>query len=240
MYRVRSPIFYIVALGAALAGVGLAIGTARGQVARSGGGASTQLAQELQQLASERTELQAQNARLQKELEAARKESDAAKAVEQALERRSRSSESAVKQLREDIAARREDSDKEIAKWRDSMQQLVAKAREIAQSLRDVEIDRDSLKQTLAVRDRDLNTCVDRNLALYQISEEVLTRLDHQGFWSGVARAEPFTKIKRIQLDNLVEEYRQRADAQRLSRPIPGGTTPPSAAAPLPPAATSK
>lgn len=240
MFRIPSPASRIVALGVALAGFALGIGTAFGQVARSGGGANAQLTQELQQLAAERTELQAQNARLQKELEATRKERDAAKAAEQALERRSKLSESAVKQLQENMAARRDASDKEIAKWRDSMQQLLAKAREIAQNLREVETDRNLLKQTLATRDRDLKTCVDHNLALYQISQEVLTRLDHQGFWSSVARAEPFTKIKRIQLDNLVEEYQQRADAERLSKPVQSKSAPPSAAVPPLPTAISK
>jgi chromosome segregation ATPase len=223
-----------------LAGVALGIGTAHGQVARSGGGAGAQLAQELQQAAAERAELQAQNAKLQKELEATRKERDAAKAADQALERRSKLSESAVKQLQENIAASRQATDKEIAKWRDSMQELVAKAREIAQNLRDVETDRNALKQTLATRDRDLKTCADRNLALYQISEEALTRLDHQGFWSSVSRAEPFTKIKRIQLDNLVEEYRERADAQRMPAPTQSGPALPGAAGTSPPTAASK
>ncbi|GAC1660206.1 MAG: hypothetical protein PVS2B3_13230 [Steroidobacteraceae bacterium] len=52
----------------AWAALAAAPGTLSAQTARSGGGASAQLAQQLQQLASERTSLQAENERLKKEL----------------------------------------------------------------------------------------------------------------------------------------------------------------------------
>jgi hypothetical protein len=79
-----------------------------------------------------------------------------------------------------------------------------------------VETERTTAKQTLATRDQDLKVCVDRNLALYKLDDEVLTRLEHQSMWTRVAASEPFTKIKRYQLENLVDDYKDRADAQRL------------------------
>jgi hypothetical protein len=75
--------------------------------------------------------------------------------------------------------------------------------------------------------------CVDHNQALYKLNDEVLTRLENQGMWSRVASAEPFTRIKRTQLDNYVVESKARADAQRLpaaSAPTPAAT--PSSTAP--------
>jgi hypothetical protein len=44
----------------------------------------------------------------------------------------------------------------------------------------------------------------------------VLTKLEDQGFWSRAARVEPFTRIKRTQLENLVDEYAARAEEQRI------------------------
>lgn len=222
-----------------LTGLALGIGIARGQVARSGGGESAQLAQELQQIASERTALQAQNAKLQQELDAMRKERDALKTAQQALERRARLSESSVKQLAQSAAASRQAADKTIEQWKAQMQELIAKFRETAETLRSVESDRTALRQTLAARGRDLNACVDHNLALYRLDQEVLTRLEHQTVWSALARAEPFTRIKRNQLDNLVEGYRERADAERVQAPAaqsdsarPSSALPASAATP--------
>jgi hypothetical protein len=112
------------------------------------------------------------------------------------------------------------------------MQQLVAKFRETAQSLRDVESDRTTTKQTLATRDQQLKVCVDRNLALFKLNGEVLTRLENQGVWGRMARAEPFTKIKRVEMENLVDEYKSRAEDQRVKTdgvppaPIPAAIPP--------------
>jgi hypothetical protein len=55
----------------------------------------------------------------------------------------------------------------------------------------------------------------------------VLTRLENQGFWTRAAQAEPFTKIARIQNENLVDEYRARAKEQLIPPPAAS----PSAAA---------
>lgn len=206
-----------------LASLTLGVGVAHGQVSRSGGGESAALAQQLQQLSSERTELQAQNAKLQQQLDAMRKERDALKTAQQALQRRAHLSESAMKQLEENVAASRRSADQTSAQWKAQMQQLVAKFRETVDTLRTVESDRTALKQTLAQRERDLSSCTDHNLALYRLNQEVLTRLDHQTVWSSLAGAEPFTRIKRNQLDNLVEGYKERADAEHVQAPAAQG-----------------
>jgi chromosome segregation ATPase len=211
----RLPFF--VAPASIVAVLVMMIGSAQAQTARTGGGANAQLLQQMQQLASERTSLQAENAKLKKDLEDTRKERDALKKGQQALEQRSKASESLLKSMREGVTARRESTDQELAQYKEKMQQVIAKFRETAQTLRQVESEGTSAKQTLATRDQELNTCIDRNMALYKLNEEVLTRLEHQGVWGRMARAEPFTQIKRTQLENLVDEYKSRADDQRAT-----------------------
>jgi chromosome segregation ATPase len=200
------------------------------QTARSGGGASAQLMQQMQQLASERTSLQAENTKLKKELEDMRKDRDALKAAQQALDKKAKLSEASLKQS----AVQRESSDREVAATKEKMQQLVGKFRETLQTLRDVETDNTTTKQTLATREQALKVCVDRNLSLYKINQEALTALEHQNFWTRVAQTEPFTKIKRNQLENLVDDYKARADQERVGAPNAAGT-PSSVPAPAPP-----
>jgi hypothetical protein len=190
----------------------LATDVACAQSARSGGGASAQLMQQMQQLASERTSLQAENAKLKKELEDMRKDRDALKNAQQTVDKRAKSSDIALKES----LAQRASTDRELEQTKAKMQQLIDKFHETLQTLRDVETERTTTKQTLATRDQDLKVCVDRNLALYKLDDEVLTRLEHQSMWTRVAASEPFTKIKRYQLENLVDDYKDRADAQRL------------------------
>jgi chromosome segregation ATPase len=190
------------------------VGAVQAQSARSGGGANAQLMQQMQQLASERTSLQAENAKLKKDLEDVRKDRDALKNSQQTLERRVKTSEAT---LRAGIAQQRETSDRELAQTKDRMQQLVSKFRETAVAMRELETAQTTTKQTLATRDQELKGCVDRNAALYALNQEVLTRLDDQSFWSRSAQREPFTKIKRVQLENMADEYKARADDQRIA-----------------------
>lgn len=243
MGRVGSIFVALLCTGA----LSLATDVAYAQSARSGGGASAQLMQQMQQLASERTSLQAENAKLKKELEDMRKDRDALKNAQQTVDKRAKSSDIALKES----VAQRASTDRELEQTKEKMQQLIAKFRETLQTLHDVETERTTAKQTLATRDQDLKVCVDRNLALYKLDDEVLTRLEHQSMWTRVAASEPFTKIKRYQLENLVDDYKDRADAQRLDpdkavgistkvRP-PARAQPPSSAqpptsAPQPPA----
>jgi hypothetical protein len=96
------------------------------------------------------------------------------------------------------------------------MQELVGRLREAAASLRDVETDRAAARQTLVERERDLKLCTQHNATLFQLNEEVLARFDDQGFWGNLARNEPFTRLKRTQLENLADTYRDRATAEKL------------------------
>ena len=225
-------VFFNTTSALAAATVSLVIGAAQGQSARSGGGASAQLMQQMQQLASERTTLQAENAKLKKDLEDMRKDRDALKKGQQVLDRRAKTSEGSLKE----VLARRDTSEQELTQTKEKMQQLVAKFREIAQTLRDTETQRTSLKETLAAREQDLKVCVDHNQALYTLNDEVLKRLENQGMWSKVASAEPFTRIKRTQLDNYVVESKARADAQHLPAGSPADpATSPAAGQPAAP-----
>jgi len=115
------------------------------------------------------------------------------------------------------------------------MQELIAKFRETIDKLRETETDGAAAKQLLTLRDRELHACVDHNLALYRLNDEVLTHFERQGFWAQLARSEPFTQIKRARNENLIDDYRSSAQDQLNPGARPG--TPQSDAAP-PPSAT--
>jgi chromosome segregation ATPase len=192
--------------------------TVDAQTARSGGasGGNAQLTQQLQQLASERTAMQAEHARMKKEIEELRQERDALKAAQKASGQRARvESEAAFARS----ARERDAAEAELARVEERTQELIEKFRETAQTLREVETDRATVKQAIAQQSRELEACVSTNMQLYTLNDEVLTRLGQQGFWSRAAQAEPFTKLKRVELENLIDEYRARADDQKLTPP---------------------
>jgi chromosome segregation ATPase len=186
------------------------------QEARSGGGsANAALLQQLQQLASERTDLQAQITKLQKDLEAMRRERDTVKSGQAAADRRAQQSESAVHQIQQDAAGRQKTADDNLARSKAQLDQLIAKFRELAQTLRDTETERTTMQQKLATQEHATSVCTDDNASLYNLNTEVLDHFEHSGL-AGLLRPEPFTKIARTRLDNTVLEYKQRAQELRV------------------------
>jgi hypothetical protein len=98
--------------------------------------------------------------------------------------------------------------------------------------MRGIETDRTQLQQQLEKSKAEFDTCAERNYSLYEVDNEVLDRYAHQGAFSYLERSEPFTRIKRTQIDNLVLEYKERAQQLRVEKTKPPAGPPPSAGPP--------
>jgi chromosome segregation ATPase len=207
-----------------------ASGVAVAQTARSGGNASAQLMQQMQQLASERTTLQGENDKLKKQLADITKDRDALKNGQQVVERRAKDATAALQHSN----SQREAGDQELTQTKAKMQELIARFRETIVQLRSSETEGTAAKQALAARERELSTCIDRNMALYKLNDEVLTHYEKQSAFARMATIESFTRIKRTQNENLVDEYRARAHDQVFTPPAAG-----PGASPRPAASTS-
>src|SRR5262245_17815850 len=202
----------LAAAGYALACAGLRT-TAMAQTELTGN-AEARINQQLQQLSNERAALQSENARLKQDLDKVRKDLEKVTAGQAAAENRSRSLQASAS--RDEAASQQ--AQQQLEQTRAQMQELVTKFRETAQTLREVEADRASLKSQVSTRERDFKTCVDRNAGLYNLNVEVLEHMENRGFWSAVSEREPFTKLKRTELENLIDDYRYRADELRLEQ----------------------
>jgi chromosome segregation ATPase len=197
------------------------------QVPRSGGGESQQFMLQYQQIAAERTQLKAQIAQMQKDLDAAKSDLAAAKKERDALKGRTGAAAEAIARANADKTA----ADQATEQVKRQSSELVAKFRETAVTLRQTEADRATLQRQLAERNAAFDQCALANVNLYDLTNQVLDRYEHVGLFTKVAATEPFTKITRARIDNLVDDYRARAQELKLKeRPRP----PDPASAPSP------
>jgi chromosome segregation ATPase len=195
------------------------------QVERTGGGSSQKIMQQYQQLAAEKTALQTQVEALKKDLDTAhsetaslKKERDALKAVA------SRGSAAEAAQAK----SSREAADRAAEQSRQRMAELVTRFRELGQNLKDVESERTVLRADLNQRNQAFDTCAEDNLGLYETTMQVLDRYERTGMFTKVSASEPFTKITRTRIENLVDEYRERAQQLRVQKRAHDATPPPS------------
>jgi chromosome segregation ATPase len=195
----------------------LAVSPVLAQTARSGSG--NESARQMQQLAAERGQLQSENARLKQELDALKKQQETASSADSGLKQRAQASEANASRL---AAANAATTDK-LSRTEAQMEALVAKFRETAQALKDVETERNALRSASQKAGRDYAACHSANGQLIEMNGEVLDRLEHTGFWTKAAADEPFTRLKRTQLQNLSDEYRARAAELTVAPPVGDG-----------------
>jgi chromosome segregation ATPase len=187
------------------------------QVQRSGGGEAQKFMQQYQQVAAEKTALQAQVAQMKKDLDAANTELAAVKKDRDALKAHTGGSAAAIAQA----TSAREAAERNLEQSKQRMGELVSRFRETATNLKEVEADRASLRKDLTERNNAFDKCVENNMQLYQINGEILDRYEHVGLFTKASAAEPFTKITRTRIDNLVVEYRERAQELRAKKTTP-------------------
>jgi DNA repair exonuclease SbcCD ATPase subunit len=192
--------------------------TVHAQTQRSGGGEAQKIMQQYQQLAVEKTALQAQVAQMKRDLESAQTELAAAKKERDALKARTSTSAAAAAQLARANESK-ESAEKSLEQNKQRTEELVERFKQTIGTLKGVESDRAQLQRNIVGLNAALDKCAADNVELYDISSTVLDRYDHVGLFTKVGTAEPFTRITRTRIDNLVIEYRARAEALRVKSP---------------------
>jgi hypothetical protein len=186
-------------------------GVADAQTQRSGNDAA-RVMQQLQQVTAEKLALAADKAKLEQENADLKAKLAAASAAPKDTGAARRAVQAEAKE-RETAA--------ELERVRAQTQELVGRFRETAQTLKEVEIDRSTLRGQLSMREREYSTCVDRNVGLYELNGELLSRLERRR----AAANEPFFQVSRARLENLIDDYRYRVEELRVQRAADSSTT---------------
>jgi chromosome segregation ATPase len=202
-------------------GLVLAFGAAalpvHAQVQRSGGGESQKIMQQYQQIAAEKTALQAQLTQMKTDLDAAKAELASAKKERDALKAHAGEGAAAAAAAAR-LSGEKEAAEKSAEQNKQRLVELVARFRETANNLKEVEADRGKLKNELQERATAYDKCAEANLGLFEINSQILDRYEHIGPFTKISSAEPFTRITRNRIENLVDEYRARALELRVKK----------------------
>jgi chromosome segregation ATPase len=183
------------------------------QVERSGS-ADTRVMQQLQQVTNERNALKAEQTKAAERVKALEQEVKKLTSANAALGARTKALEATAGRGQ----SANQEAEEQLTRTRGQMNELVTRFRETAQQLKDVEGERATMRGQLATRERDVKACFDRNAGLYNLNTEILDRMENRGFLSGLAEREPFTRIARTKLENLADEYRDRAAELRTEQ----------------------
>lgn len=68
----------------------------------------------------------------------------------------------------------------------------------------------------LAGKEKDFDMCQTHNGRLYEIGREMMQKYRDKTCQDALAQAEPFTGIKKVEVENLLETWRDRLDREQL------------------------
>jgi len=147
----------------------------------------------------EKAQLTQARAALEGELAAAQKKGDDATRRAGALQRESAALRSGGEALRAKLA----ETEGELAATRKALAEAEAEGKR--------------LQAALAGEKQSLATCTTRNEALHRTGVELLARYESKSCLDSALQAEGITGLKRVEVENLVEDTREQLDAQRLA-----------------------
>lgn len=145
---------------------------------------------------------------------AAAKERERGAALEKELETARRELDAQRKQV-ETLAAQSKQLGERLAAAQVALAEGEARERGLGETVAARDAALRSLETRLAAGERRFEICEAHNAKLHGLGVELLEHYAGLGFGEALRRAEPFTRLRSVQLENLLQDYRDRLDAER-------------------------
>lgn len=158
------------------------------------------------------TALQGEKRALQAELEKVKAEAASLAQENAKNEGKARSLEAKERELADRVAkleAAREELQKKHA-------ELAKKSREQEQAIRQLTGEKQSLQAELRGAKQNLEVCAAHNGRLSAISTELVEAYANKGVGKALLQKEPLTQMQKVEMEKLVQEYRDRIDAEKF------------------------
>jgi F0F1-type ATP synthase membrane subunit b/b' len=180
---------------------------------KPGKDATRRLQQQLRKADQEKSQLLTEKADVEGKLNEALDKAGAAKTRADSGERRAAQLDKELKTLKAEkdalVAANQTEVETLNRKTADAERRIVEqKSAFEAEKLRLESISKNQLTA--------LNGCSERNARMYKLGNELLDKYEHKSCWDSALQGEPFTGLRRAQIEKMVEENREKLDKDQL------------------------
>lgn len=149
---------------------------------------------------------QQQNADLSAQVDTLKKQLSELEAKRAALEKKLGGQTRQISELSD-----KQSSDKQqLAELADKYKLLEQQNAATGNNLQQTQIEKEQL-------DKDVQSCENKNTELYQLSIKLMDKYQAKGVWDAMLQAEPLTQLEKVKMENLLQEYHDKADANRIS-----------------------
>lgn len=95
-----------------------------------------------------------------------------------------------------------------LSSWKDSHEELKQTLQETREELFLARSDIQQLDQKLAAQTENFELCYKNNKKLTEINGELLDVYSDKSAWDAITQREPFIQTKKVEIENLVQDYR--------------------------------
>ena len=120
--------------------------------------------------------------------------------------------QSRITKFEDTLAKLKQNRDEYKAKLEETVQ-IVKKRNEMIYAL---QAERDELTSSLQETSSGKNRCEKHNKELVTLAEELVVAYEKKGFGATVLQGEPFTQIKKVELEKFIQLYRDRIENDDL------------------------
>lgn len=175
--------------------------------------------QQLSQVQAQVGTLEQEKARLAEELDTAQKsmQSEATR-LQREVKVGKRQQTSLARELAE-VKAALGVSTQRLGEAQTTLSDTTNKLTETARMLQQTDAAKRELEALKLRNERDMASCERNNLALYQIGRSLMDRFEKKTCGETLAQGEPFTGLKRVETENLLEKYRDQLEEQKWIKP---------------------
>ena len=196
--------------------VALAASTgALAQSARSsggGGGNDARFQAMINQLNGEKANLEREKAKLETEIKSLKADLAKAESKADATAGRLQSANASAARLQRT----NESAQLAIDRYKQREQELISEFRKTIDILRDTESEKTRLGGELAETRLEYRECARHNTEMFDIASDVLDAYENKGLFTRASQGEPFTKLARVRVQNIADEYRYALEDNQI------------------------
>ena len=156
--------------------------------------------------------LDSQRRQAQAELDKVAKERESLGAQLGKLQGKTKLDEAELKELTDKFAKLQSAQDELAKKYSDAATRMAVQEKEIQRLTtenRGLQADTRNLKQGLGI-------CITHNKTLAGLADELVAAYKDKGVGTALLQKEPLTQVKRVEMEKLVSEYRDKIDQQKI------------------------
>lgn len=128
---------------------------------------------------------------------------------------------SQLEDMNKKLASLKKNSENALTKSRESNAALSANLEHAALNLRQTESAKNQLQEIVVDQAQQIETCESNNVKMVQINRELVDRYEKKGAVDALLQREPLTQLKRVEFENIVQEYQDQIDRLAFkSKPV--------------------